>query len=33
MADIISFLASPKAGFMTGSELVIDGGFSLGFAD
>jgi NAD(P)-dependent dehydrogenase (short-subunit alcohol dehydrogenase family) len=26
MADLIAFLASPKAGAITGTEYVIDGG-------
>ena len=30
VADAIAYLASDAAGFMTGSELVIDGGFSAG---
>jgi NAD(P)-dependent dehydrogenase (short-subunit alcohol dehydrogenase family) len=32
VAQAIVFLASPEASFITGSELVVDGGFSIGTA-
>lgn len=28
IADLVSYLAGPEAGFITGASLSIDGGFS-----
>jgi len=30
VVDFVTFMASPRASFATGSEVVVDGGFSLG---
>ena len=29
IAEVVAFLASPAAGFMTGAEVIADGGQSL----
>jgi 3-oxoacyl-[acyl-carrier protein] reductase len=29
IADFVAYLASPRAGFITGASLAIDGGYSV----
>ena len=29
VADVVVFLATPKAGWVTGQTLIVDGGYSL----
>jgi len=33
VANVVSFICSPKAGFITGQDFVVDGGFSLSLPD
>ena len=30
IANAVAFLASPEAGFMTGTSLIVDGGLTIG---